>query len=75
MNGSMHVAQLQQALERGAIVLGKCNMGEFALSPNESAGSAYGIVRNPYDLDRTTAGQNVMLPPLTFSISPCCTPS
>ena len=51
------MCQVQKVIDKGAVVLGKCNMGEFALTPDESAGSAYGIVRNPYDLDRTTAGQ------------------
>jgi hypothetical protein len=48
-------------MDRGAIVLGKCNMGEFALSPDESVGSVYGIVRNPYDLDHSTAGEKGLL--------------
>lgn len=49
-------------IDQGAVVLGKCNMGEFALSPDESTGSVFGIVRNPYDLDHTTAGHLVTMP-------------
>ncbi|KAK9820416.1 hypothetical protein WJX72_010055 [[Myrmecia] bisecta] len=49
------VMRLQAA---GAIVLAKTNMGEFAISPSESVGSVYGVVRNPYNLDHTTAGSS-----------------
>ncbi|CAL8462935.1 g2469 [Coccomyxa elongata] len=49
---------VQKVIDRGALVLGKFNMGEFALSPDESTGSVFGIVRNPYDLDHTTAGSS-----------------
>lgn len=54
---------MQKAIDQGAVVLGKCNMGEFALSPDESTGSVFGIVRNPYDLDHTTAGYLVAASP------------
>ncbi len=36
---------------------------EFALSPDESTGSVFGIVRNPYDLDHTTAGYLIAASP------------
>jgi hypothetical protein len=49
-------AQVQRVLDAGAVILGKANMGEFALSPDESVGSLFGVVRNPYDLDHTTSG-------------------
>jgi hypothetical protein len=48
------VAQLKAA---GAIVLAKTNMAEWAYTNAVSIGSAFGIVRNPYDLDRVTAGR------------------
>ena len=35
--------------DAGAIILAKTNMGEFA---SRYVGSAYGIIRNPYDTDR-----------------------
>ena len=60
--------QVQKVIDQGAVLLGKCNMGEFALSPDESAGSVYGIVRNPYDLDHTTAG-NAPYGPATVAIN------
>ena len=49
------VARLKAA---GAIVLGKGNMGEWAYSPIFSISSVAGVVRNPYDLDRTPAGSS-----------------
>jgi Asp-tRNA(Asn)/Glu-tRNA(Gln) amidotransferase A subunit family amidase len=39
----------------GAIVIGKTNMGEFAAG---YVGSAFGIVRNPYDPARSPAGSS-----------------
>ena len=43
----------------GAIVLAKSNMAEFAFSPYETVGSALpGYTRNPYALDRVTAGSS-----------------
>eukprot|EP00884_Botryococcus_braunii_P006539 jgi/Botrbrau1/15887/Bobra.40_1s0070.1 len=44
--------------EAGALVLGKSNMAEWAFSPLISVGSAFGVVRNPYNLDRVTAGSS-----------------
>lgn len=45
--------------EEGAIILAKANMYEFAFSPYETVGSALpGYTRNPYALDRVTAGSS-----------------
>ena len=33
-------------------------MGEWAFFPDFSVGSMYGVIRNPYDLDRNTAGSS-----------------
>jgi Asp-tRNA(Asn)/Glu-tRNA(Gln) amidotransferase A subunit family amidase len=43
---------------RGAVILAKANMGEFAWSPFESRGSLFGVIRNPYDTSRTVAGSS-----------------
>jgi Asp-tRNA(Asn)/Glu-tRNA(Gln) amidotransferase A subunit family amidase len=45
--------------EAGAIILAKSNMAEFAWSPFETVGSLLpGYTRNPYALDRVTAGSS-----------------
>jgi amidase len=46
------VVRLKQA---GAIILGKTTMGEFAAS---FSGSAFGVVRNPYDPTRNASGSS-----------------
>ncbi|MEM7131680.1 MAG: amidase family protein [Chloroflexota bacterium] len=51
--------QVRKLREAGAIVLGKSNMAEFAFSPYQTVGSMLpGHTRNPYALNRTTAGSS-----------------
>ncbi len=51
--------QVRRLREAGAIVLAKSNMAEWAFTPYETVGSAHpGHTRNPYALDRTTAGSS-----------------
>eukprot|EP00891_Asterochloris_glomerata_P007381 jgi/Astpho2/7381/Aster-01970 len=62
--------EVMQVKKYGALVLAKGNMAEWAFSNAISIGSgklacavflpleAFGVVRNPYDLDRSTAGSS-----------------
>src|SRR2546425_3365811 len=51
--------QIKRLRAAGAIVLAKSNMAEFAFSPYETVGSLLpGYTRNPYALDRVTAGSS-----------------
>jgi amidase len=51
--------QVRRIKEAGAIVLAKSNMAEFAFSPYETVNSLLpGYSRNPYALDRVTAGSS-----------------
>lgn len=51
--------QVRRLREAGAIVLAKSNMAEFAFTPYETVGSMLpGYTKNPYGLDRTTAGSS-----------------
>src|SRR5499425_2196510 len=51
--------QVRKIKEAGAIVLAKSNMAEFAFSPYETVNSILpGYTRNPYALDRVTAGSS-----------------
>jgi Asp-tRNA(Asn)/Glu-tRNA(Gln) amidotransferase A subunit family amidase len=67
-NGSLALAgfvspkdafQVKRAREAGAIVLAKSNMAEWAFTPYETVSSILpGYTRNPYALDRVTAGSS-----------------
>src|SRR3954464_2408210 len=51
--------QVKRIKDAGAIVLAKSNMAEFAFSPIETVNSLLpGYTRNPYALDRVTAGSS-----------------
>ena len=51
--------QVKRIKQAGAIVLAKSNMAEFAFSPEETVNSVLpGYTRNPYELDRVTAGSS-----------------
>jgi Asp-tRNA(Asn)/Glu-tRNA(Gln) amidotransferase A subunit family amidase len=51
--------QVKRMKDAGAIVLAKSNMAEWAFSPYETVNSVLpGYTRNPYALDRVTAGSS-----------------
>jgi Asp-tRNA(Asn)/Glu-tRNA(Gln) amidotransferase A subunit family amidase len=51
--------EVKRIKDAGAIVLAKSNMAEFAFSPYETVNSILpGYTRNPYSLDRVTAGSS-----------------
>ena len=51
--------ELKRAKDAGALVLAKSNMAEWAFSPYETVSSILpGYTRNPYALDRVTAGSS-----------------
>src|SRR5438309_2353992 len=51
--------QVKRIRDAGAIVLAKSNMAEFAFSPYETVNSILpGYTKNPYALDRVTAGSS-----------------
>ena len=51
--------QVRRIKEAGALVLAKSNMAEWAFSPYETVNSILpGYTRNPYALDRVTAGSS-----------------
>ena len=51
--------QVRRLKEAGALVLAKSNMAEWAFSPYETVNSILpGYTRNPYALDRVTAGSS-----------------
>ena len=67
-NGSLALAgfvstkdafQVRKIKEAGAIVIAKSNMAEWAFTPNETLSSILpGYTKNPYALDRVTAGSS-----------------
>ncbi|MDF1501695.1 amidase family protein [Roseisolibacter sp. H3M3-2] len=51
--------QVRRVREAGAVILAKSNMAEFAFTPFETVSSILpGYTRNPYALDRVTAGSS-----------------
>jgi len=51
--------QVKRIRDAGAVVLAKSNMAEFAFSPYETVNSILpGYTKNPYALDRVTAGSS-----------------
>ena len=50
--------QIKLLKAAGAIIMAKTNMAEWAFAPDITIGSAFGVVRNPYDLDRSTGGSS-----------------
>ena len=51
--------QVRRIKEAGAIIIAKSNMAEWAFSPYETVNSVLpGYTRNPYALDRVTAGSS-----------------
>ena len=67
-NGSLALAgfvsnkdafQVRKIKDAGAIVIAKSNMAEWAFTPNETLSSILpGYTKNPYALDRVTAGSS-----------------
>ena len=52
-----HATAVQKLVDSGAILFGKANCDEFAMGSSSEL-SAYGVVRNPWDLGRVPGGSS-----------------